>query len=47
MHEEEIKIKMDDGAARYFIASEVLIFNFLTCERHSLVSGTQNDIVVS
>ena len=47
MHDEEIKIKMDDGAARYFIASEVFIFYLLTCERRSLVSGTQNDIVVS
>ena len=47
MGEEEIKIKMDDGAVRYFIASQVFIFYFLTRERRSLVSGTQNDIVVS
>ena len=40
MDEEEIKIKMADGVARF------LICNFLTCGRRSLVSGTQNEIVV-
>ena len=43
MDEEEIKIKMDDGVTRFFthFASEG------TCGRRSLVSGTQNEIVVS
>ena len=41
MDEEEIKIKMDDGVARREL------FYLLTCGRHSLVSETQNEIVVS
>ena len=45
MEEEEIKIKMDDGVARFFTRFRV-VFN-LMCGRHSLVSGTQNEIVVS
>ena len=48
MDEEEIKIKMDDGVARFFTRfGGIFISYFLTCERHSLVSGTQNEIVVS
>ena len=43
MDEEEIK--MDDGVAR-FITRFGGIF-FLICGRRSLVSGTQNEIVVS
>ena len=39
MDEEEIKIKMDDGVARFFVY-------LLTCGRRSLVSETQNEIVV-
>ena len=48
MDEEEIKIKMDDSVARFFSRFGG-IFNFflLTCGRRSLVSGTQNEIVVS
>ena len=45
MGEEEIK--MDDGVARYFTCSGGIFYYLLTCGRHSLVSGTQNDIVVS
>ena len=44
MDEEEIKIKMDDGVARFFTRFGG---NLLTCGRHSLVSGTQNEILVS
>ena len=44
MDEEEIK--MDDGVARYFTCFREN-FYLLTCGRCSLVSGTQNDIVVS
>ena len=48
MDEEEIKIKMDDGVARYFTRfSRDFLFYLLSCGRRSLVSGTQNDIVVS
>ena len=53
MDEEEIKIKMDDGVARFrsgrpYIHSLWKGFVYLlTCGRHSLVSGTQNEIVVS
>ena len=42
--EEEIKIKMDNGVAGFLICFRG---NFLTCGRHSLVSRTQNEIVVS
>ena len=44
MDEEEIKIKMDDGIARFFTRFGG---NLLICGRRSLVSGTQNEIVVS
>ena len=44
MDEEKIKIKMDDGVARFFRREFVYL---LTCGRHSLVSDTQNEIVVS
>ena len=42
MDEEEIK--MDDGIARFFTRFGG---NLLICGRRSLVSGTQNEIVVS
>ena len=46
--EEEIKIKMDDGLVRYFTRfGGIFKIYLLTCERCSLVSGTQGDIVVS
>ena len=44
MEEEEIKIKMDDGVATFFTRFGG---NLLTCGRRSLVSGTQNEIVVN
>ena len=44
MDEEKIKIKMDDGVARFFTRFGG---NLLTCGRCSLVSETQNEIVVS
>ena len=46
MDEEKIKIKMDDGVTRFFTRFGG---NLLTCgrPRHSLVSETQNEIVVS
>ena len=49
MDEEEIKIKMDDGVARFFTRFGPFLFYFylLTCWRRSLFSGTQNEIVVS
>ena len=47
MDEEEIKIKMDDGVARFFTRFGRIFFNLLTCGMRSLVSGTQNEIVVS
>ena len=47
MDEEKIKIKMDDGVARYFGGIFIFIFYLLTCGRRSLVGETQNDIVVS
>ena len=44
---EEIKIKMDDGVGRYFTRfGGNYLFYLLTCGKCSLVSGTQNDIVV-
>ena len=43
MNEEKTKIKMDDGVARFFTRFVYL----LTCGRRSLVSETQNEIVVS
>ena len=49
MEEEEIKMKMDDEVARFFTRFFFFLFKFflLTCGRRSLVSGTQNEIVVS
>ena len=50
MDEEDVQIKMDDGVAVYrFFARFGFFFKFylLTCGRRSLVSGTQNEIVVS
>ena len=44
MDEEEIKIKMDDGVARFFTRFGGYL---LTCGRRSLVSETRNEIVVS
>ena len=35
---------MDDGVTRYSLRRD--FFFLLTYERHSLVSGTQNDIIV-
>ena len=46
MDKEEEK-KMDDGVARYFTRLGGIFVNLLTCGRHSIDSGTQNDIVVS
>ena len=46
MDEEEIK--MDDGLVRYFTRfGGIVKFCLLICERRSLVSGTQDDIIVS
>ena len=47
MNEEKIKIKMDDGVARFFIRFGGKLFYLLTCGRRSLVSETQNEISVS
>ena len=47
MDEQEIKIKKDDGVARFFTRFGGNLFYLLTCGRRSLVSGTQNEIVVS
>ena len=50
MDEEKIKIKMDDGVARFFArfgGNLFFYFIFFTCGRRSLVSETQNEIVVS
>ena len=47
MDEEEIKIKMDGGAARFFTHFGFFLFYLLTCGRRILVSGTQNEIIVS
>ena len=47
MDEEEIKIKMDDGVARFFTRFGGNCFGLLTCVRRSLVSRAQNEIVVS
>ena len=43
MGEKEIEIKMDDSL--HSLRRDV--FYLLTCGRRSLVSGTQNEIVVS
>ena len=46
--EEEIKIKMDDGGTWFFTRFGGIFKNdLLTCGRRSLVSETQNEIVVS
>ena len=49
MEEEEIKIQMDDSVARIFTVNSLRreFVYLLTCGRRSLVSGTQNEIVVS
>ena len=47
MDEEEIKIKMYDGVDRFFTRFGRKFFYLLTCGRRSLVSGAQNEIVVS
>ena len=48
MHEEEKnKKKMDDGVAGFFTRFGRILFYFLACGSRSLVSGTQNEIVVS
>ena len=40
--------KMDDGIARYFTRfGGNLFINLLICGRRSLVSDTQNEVVVS
>ena len=44
MDEEKIKMKMDDSVARFFTRFGG---NLLTCGRRSLVSETQNEIVLS
>ena len=46
MDEEKIKIKMDDGVARFFTRFGKFVY-LLTCGRRSLISETQNEIVVS
>ena len=47
MNEENTKIKMDDGVARFFTRFGGKFVYLLTRGRRSLVSGTQNEIVVS
>ena len=47
MDEEKTKIKMDDGVARFFTRFGGEFVYLLTCGRRSLVSETQNEIVVS
>ena len=48
MDEEKIKIKMDDGVARFFTRFGGNVFICCrTCGRRSLVLETQNEIVVS
>ena len=47
MDEEKTKIKMDDGVTRFFTRFRGNLFYLLTCGRRSLVSETQNGIVVS
>ena len=46
MDEEEIK--MDDGLVKYFTRfGGIFKIDLLICERLSLVSGTQDDIIAS
>ena len=47
MVEGKIKIKMDDGVAGFFTHFSGEFVYLLTCGRRSLVSETQNEIVVS
>ena len=47
MDEEEIKMKMDNGVARFLHSFRREFVYLLTCGRRSLVSETQNEIVVS
>ena len=47
MDDEKIKIKMDDGVARFFTGFGGNLFICFTCGRRSLVSETQNEIAVS
>ena len=47
MNEEKTKIKMDDRVARFFHSLRREFVYLLTCGRRSLVSETQNEIVVS
>ena len=46
--EEKKREKMDDGVARFFIrfGGNISVY-LLTCGKRSLVSGIQNDTVVS
>ena len=43
---DEKEIKMDDGVASTSLALEGF-FYLLTCGRRNLVSGTQNELIVS
>ena len=47
MDEEKIKIKMDDSVASFLHSLRREFVYLLTCGRRSLVSETQNEIVVS
>ena len=47
MDEEKIKIKMDDGVARFFTRFGGNLFICRLVGGRSLVSETQNEIVVS
>ena len=47
MDEEETKIKMDDCVDTSPALEGILPTYLLTCGRRRLVSGTQNEIVVS
>ena len=47
MDEEQIKIKMDDSVSGFLHSLRREFVYLLTYGRRSLVSGTQNEIVVS
>ena len=47
MDEEEIKMKMDKGVARFLHSFRREFVYLLTCWRRSIASGTQNEIAVS
>ena len=47
MNGEKTKIKMGDGVARFFTRFGGEFVYLLTCGRRSIVSETQNEIVVS